>query len=183
MKILSTILLSTLLVACGSVAPATQGGIRSERIAAQRLAVRTFRGAYEQHVPATAALLERARAAGIEPVVVGVYPHDPDGVGRENTIWHLGLLLPAHKEAAFRDDAELRIEEFPATSAATIESTVGTSRTDGLRLLAWIAEHEYVQTGPTRMIYWPAAGNPLQGRTTIIVPVQKRPAEIAAGVK
>ncbi len=101
-----------------------------------------------------------------------------------------GFQAPSAKDSllAVRDAGPYEVGDLPGTLAATMFSTVGRAPTDGLKFFVWMAENGYVQTGPTRMVYFQKGGSRVAmaemlnasqpmiklQETKIIVPVAKR---------
>jgi hypothetical protein len=101
-----------------------------------------------------------------------------------------GFVAPSTKDSQLtvKDAGPYEVGDLPATLAATMFSTVGRAATDGLKFFVWMAENGYVQTGPTRMVYYQKGGTRVAmaemlnasqpminlQETKIIVPVKKR---------
>lgn len=148
--------------------------------------VREFRGDYSRHVEALAAL--RRDFSGEdrpEPVIVGIYPDDPDAVGIANARWQLGARLAVQDAGESVDDFFRRVEQtqplrhdvdsriLQPGEAAVLQSTIGNSQRDGLAMLRWLSCSDYAQAGPTRMEYLNATGG-LAAPVRIVVPVSRR---------
>lgn len=149
--------------------------IRVEARPATTLLVRAGRGPFSGHAIEFARLRDFASERSI-PMrdVVGVYPDDPDVVGIEKLSWQIGFTIdPARGESTKGLDSPFQVVDLPAGDAAVIDSTLGHSHVEGIRLLAWLPYSGYVQVGPTRIEYSRWTADP-SAPVRIVVPVRKR---------
>ena len=152
--------------------------VRVDTIASGMMLVRDVQGDYRQHTVVFRELMAM-RDAGYIGVgdCFGIYPMDPDAVESTAALrWRVGVRVSAKPGQRLQaPKPPYKLERFPATQAAVLETRVDTAATDGLALLRWMPENGYVQTGPTRMEYLSHDGNPLLIPARIIVPIRRRP--------
>jgi len=163
-------ILTALLMATATPAPI----IRVERRGPFQAVVRDVQGDYSQHPSVTRELLTAIRPVCPDKgILFGVYPQDPDVVSPDNLRWQLGYTVPDRARCAVRSIAGYSLASRPAETDAVIDSTLGTSRADGLAMLAWLATSGYAQVGPTRIEYV-GTGSDAATKVRIVVPVRRR---------
>ncbi|MEQ1809867.1 MAG: hypothetical protein ABL889_08075 [Terricaulis sp.] len=148
--------------------------------------VRDVQGDYSQHGAVGEALLREVSARYSSPgLTFGEYPQDPDAIGIENVRWRLGVYLIRGDHHDSSESLRLRLAALPQPTspyllriddpmqAAVFQTTLGNSRDDGLALFGWLAEHNLVQIGPTRMEFLDNTGLP-NTPVRIVVPIRNR---------
>jgi hypothetical protein len=168
------ILIALAALAAPVPAPTPTPGIRIEKRPAFQAVVRDVQGDYSQHPVVTRDLMTTVRSACPDKgVLFGIYPQDPDAVPRDQLQWQLGYSVPAGSRCGVASLAGYSLTDKAAETDAVLDSTLGNSRNDGLKMLAWLGTSGYVQVGPTRMEYLEASAAP-SSRVRIVVPVRRR---------
>lgn len=154
--------------------PRAESDIRVVQAVAFDAYVRPMVGDYAQHARAIRQLYDDVDdACTSHGLIFGEYPQDPSIVGMENVQWRLGVTIPPSAQCTLPRSTDVSRATIPPSLAATIMSTLGRSFQDGRRLLRWVPESGYAQSGPTRMEYLARAEHP-DTPVRIVVPVTRR---------